>query len=139
MIIHAHYLALTCPKPKFRPTFICLSHDVSDKQGPALGSPAIEYGSSIHNGTKEFIKGVPEFVVAIALAERGVPVLGATYNPVKGELFWGGLGCHQDGASVCVTPPRGWLTPRCSPTAAKPGVGVGRRTKGWSRYTLWAV
>jgi myo-inositol-1(or 4)-monophosphatase len=57
------------------------------------------------DGTKEFIKGVPEFVVAIALVERGVPVLGLTYNPIKDELFWGGrgLGCHQDGSSVRAT------------------------------------
>ena len=57
------------------------------------------------DGTKEFIKGVPEFVVAIALADRGVPVLGITYNPITHELFWGGrgLGCHLDGASVHVT------------------------------------
>ena len=57
------------------------------------------------DGTKEFIKGVPEFVVAIALAERGVPVLGVTYNPVKREIFWGGrgLGCYLDGAPVRVT------------------------------------
>lgn len=57
------------------------------------------------HGTKEFIKGVPEFVLAIGLVERGVSVLGVTYNPIKGELFWGGrgLGCHQDGASVRVT------------------------------------
>lgn len=57
------------------------------------------------DGTKEFIKGVPEFVVAIALAERGVPVLGVTYNPVKREIFWGGrgIGCYLDGAPVRVT------------------------------------
>jgi myo-inositol-1(or 4)-monophosphatase len=57
------------------------------------------------DGTKEFIKGVPEFVVAIALAERGLAVLGVTYNPIKRELFWGGrgLGCHLDDASVHVT------------------------------------
>ena len=35
------------------------------------------------DGTKEFIKGIPEFVVAIALAERGVPVVGVTYNPIR--------------------------------------------------------
>src|SRR5260370_3030928 len=60
------------------------------------------------DGTKEFIKGVPEFVVAIALAEDGVPVLGVTYNPIKEELFWAarGLGCHMDGRPVHVTTTR---------------------------------
>jgi len=57
------------------------------------------------DGTKEFIKGVPEFVVAIALVERGAPVLGVTYNPIKHELFTAaqGMGCHLDGAPVRVT------------------------------------
>src|SRR5712672_792133 len=57
------------------------------------------------DGTKEFIKGIPEFVVAIALAEDGVPVLGVSYNPIKRELFWAarGAGCFLDGAPVHVT------------------------------------
>ena len=57
------------------------------------------------DGTKEFIKGIPEFVVAIALAEHGVPVLGVTYNPIRHELFScvRGTGVHLDGASVGVT------------------------------------
>jgi myo-inositol-1(or 4)-monophosphatase len=57
------------------------------------------------DGTKEFIKGIPEFVVAIALAEDGVPVLGVTYNPIKRELFWAarGAGCYLDGTPVHVT------------------------------------
>lgn len=57
------------------------------------------------DGTKEFIKGIPEFVVAIALAEDGVPVLGVTYNPIKNELFWAarGTGCFLDDKPVHVT------------------------------------
>ena len=60
------------------------------------------------DGTKEFIKGIPEFVVAIALAEHGVPVMGVTYNPIKHELFWGvrGAGCHLDGKAVTVSDTR---------------------------------
>jgi myo-inositol-1(or 4)-monophosphatase len=57
------------------------------------------------DGTKEFIKGIPEFVVAIALAERGVPVMGVSYNPIKDELFWGvrGAGCHLNDKIVTVS------------------------------------
>ena len=48
------------------------------------------------DGTKEFINGIPEFAVAIALVEDGNPVLGVTYNPIRRELFWAarGIGCH---------------------------------------------
>ncbi len=40
------------------------------------------------DGTKEFINGIPEFSVAIALVEDGVPILGVTYNPIKREMYW---------------------------------------------------
>lgn len=41
------------------------------------------------DGTKEFIKRNGEFTVNIALIEKGVPVLGVIYVPVKKELFFG--------------------------------------------------
>ena len=57
------------------------------------------------DGTKEFIKGIPEFVVAIALTDGGVPMMGVTYNPIKDELFCGvrGAGCTLDGKAVTVS------------------------------------
>jgi myo-inositol-1(or 4)-monophosphatase len=57
------------------------------------------------DGTKEFIKGIPEFVVAIALADHGVPVMGVSFNPIKDELFSGipGVGCFLDGKPVTVS------------------------------------
>jgi myo-inositol-1(or 4)-monophosphatase len=60
------------------------------------------------DGTKEFIKGIPEFVVAIALAEHGVPMMGVTYNPIKDEMFWGarGAGCFLAGNAVTVSDTR---------------------------------
>ncbi len=57
------------------------------------------------DGTREFINGVPEFCVAIALVEDGQPVLGVTYNPITREMFWGarGAGCHLNAARARVT------------------------------------
>ncbi len=57
------------------------------------------------DGTKEFIKGIPEFVVAIALVEDGEPVLGVTYNPIRRELIWGarGAGCHLNTRATSVS------------------------------------
>jgi myo-inositol-1(or 4)-monophosphatase len=47
------------------------------------------------DGTEEFIKGVAEFCVSIALAEHGAPLLGVIYHPICGEFYWGlrGIGC----------------------------------------------
>jgi myo-inositol-1(or 4)-monophosphatase len=57
------------------------------------------------DGTKEFINGIPEFAVAIALIEDEVPVLGVTYNPIKREMYWSarGVGCHLNTRRVRVT------------------------------------
>jgi myo-inositol-1(or 4)-monophosphatase len=57
------------------------------------------------DGTKEFINGIPEFSVAIALIEDEVPILGVTYNPIKREMYWSarGVGCHLNTRRVHVT------------------------------------
>jgi myo-inositol-1(or 4)-monophosphatase len=57
------------------------------------------------DGTKEFITGVPEFSIAIALADHHEPVLGVTYNPVRREMFWAarGFGCHLNRRRVRVS------------------------------------
>ena len=40
------------------------------------------------DGTKEFIEGVPNFVVSIGLVNCGVPVIGIIYNPISEQLFY---------------------------------------------------
>lgn len=58
------------------------------------------------DGTKEFIEGVPHFVVSIALVENGEPVIGVLYNPASDELFSavGGKGAFlNDGRLHCST------------------------------------
>ena len=39
------------------------------------------------DGTKEFVEGIPNFVISIGLVKEGNPVLGVIYNPVSEELF----------------------------------------------------
>jgi myo-inositol-1(or 4)-monophosphatase len=53
------------------------------------------------DGTKEFVMGVPEFSVSVALVEHGQPVLGVILNPPTGELFSAmrDAGVHQNGAA----------------------------------------
>jgi myo-inositol-1(or 4)-monophosphatase len=52
------------------------------------------------DGTREFTKGIPEFVVAVAYAVGGEARVGVLFNPVTGELFSGivGVGAWLDGA-----------------------------------------
>lgn len=44
------------------------------------------------DGTKEFVAGIPEFSISVALVAEGVPVLGAVYNPSTDELFLAAAG-----------------------------------------------
>ncbi len=57
------------------------------------------------DGTKEFIAGIPEYAVAIALAVAGIPTVGVVYQPQTRECFWGatGRGAWLDGMRLRVS------------------------------------
>jgi myo-inositol-1(or 4)-monophosphatase len=41
------------------------------------------------DGTREFVQGIPEFCVSIAMVENGIPVAGGICNPATGEVIVG--------------------------------------------------
>jgi len=41
------------------------------------------------DGTREFVQGIPEFCVSIAMVENGIPVAGGICNPATNELILG--------------------------------------------------
>jgi myo-inositol-1(or 4)-monophosphatase len=43
------------------------------------------------DGTREFVAGIPEFCVSIAMVENGHPVAGGICNPASNEVFLGSL------------------------------------------------
>jgi len=43
------------------------------------------------DGTREFVEGIPEFCVSIAMVERGRPVAGGLCNPATREVFLGSI------------------------------------------------
>ena len=43
------------------------------------------------DGTREFVAGIPEFCVSVAMVEDGRPVAGGICNPATDELFLGSL------------------------------------------------
>jgi myo-inositol-1(or 4)-monophosphatase len=58
------------------------------------------------DGTKEFIEGVPHFVVSVSLVENGIPIVGVLYNPVTAETFTAakGEGAELNGEEIqCAT------------------------------------
>ena len=56
------------------------------------------------DGTKEFVSGIPEFSISVALVEEGLPVLGVVFNPATDELFVAekgqGVWCNGQRVSV---------------------------------------
>lgn len=66
------------------------------------------------DGTKEFIAGLPEYTVAIALVEAGAPVLGVVHNPVTGDVFAAvrGGGATRNGARIRTVEGRDLLASR---------------------------
>jgi myo-inositol-1(or 4)-monophosphatase len=43
------------------------------------------------DGTREFVAGIPEFCVSVAMVENGRPVAGGICNPANNEVFLGSL------------------------------------------------
>lgn len=39
------------------------------------------------DGTSSFVRGIPHFAIVISYIEKGIPVIGAIYNPKTSELF----------------------------------------------------
>ncbi len=54
------------------------------------------------DGTREFVAGIPEFCVSVAMVEDGCPVAGGICNPATNEIFLGSLdsGVLCNGKSV---------------------------------------
>jgi myo-inositol-1(or 4)-monophosphatase len=57
------------------------------------------------DGTREFVTGLPEWSVSVALVVDGEPVAGGICNPARAETFLGarGHGVTCNGAPVCVS------------------------------------
>jgi myo-inositol-1(or 4)-monophosphatase len=57
------------------------------------------------DGTREFVMGIPEFTVSVALVEDGMPRLGVIFNPVTDEVYAAarGAGATYNGDPVRVT------------------------------------
>jgi myo-inositol-1(or 4)-monophosphatase len=57
------------------------------------------------DGTREFVAGIPEFCVSVAMVEDGRPIAGGICNPATNEMFLGGIsnGVSYNGKPVRVS------------------------------------
>ncbi len=51
------------------------------------------------DGTKEFVQGIPEYAISVALVKNGEPVIGLVLNPLRDELYTAikGMGAFLNG------------------------------------------
>lgn len=66
------------------------------------------------DGTREFVQGVPEYAVAVALVDAGRPVLAVVHNPRTNDMFWAvrGKGACRNGKRIGVREGRRLLASR---------------------------
>jgi len=88
---------------KARPSYGWLSEESEDDRS-RLSAKRVFIADPI-DGTRAFMRGVPEFTVVACVVERGKPVAAAIYNPVTDEMFEAttGGGARCNGAALCVS------------------------------------
>ena len=57
------------------------------------------------DGTTNFLHGLPQFAISIALEQRGDIVAGVVYDPIKEEMFWAekGVGAYLNDRRIRVS------------------------------------
>jgi myo-inositol-1(or 4)-monophosphatase len=86
-----------------RPTYGWLSEETADS--PARLARERVWIVDPIDGTTSFLARRPEFVVSVALVERGIPVAGVVYNPMTDETYHAaaGRGAYRNGERIQVT------------------------------------
>ncbi len=62
-----------------------LSEETADDEA-RLSKPRVWIVDPI-DGTRSFVRGLPEFCLSVALVEKGLPIVAAIFNPATGEFF----------------------------------------------------
>lgn len=62
-------------------------HSILAEEGGASGNSPIRWVIDPLDGTHNFLRGLPHYCVSIAQTERGEPVVGVIYDPIRDEIF----------------------------------------------------
>ena len=86
-----------------RPSYGWLSEETADDH-ERLGCDRVWIMDPI-DGTSSFVEGIPDFVVSIGLADRGVPCVGVVHDPMQDVTYWGarGRGAFREGDPVRIS------------------------------------
>ncbi len=80
----AEKIIITHLKEK-QPTYGILSEEIGDHPG---SNPDYRWVIDPIDGTTNYMQGIPNFAISIALQFRGEVIAGITYDPIQDELFW---------------------------------------------------
>jgi myo-inositol-1(or 4)-monophosphatase len=70
-------------------------HAIIGEEGSAIGKGPLTWVIDPLDGTHNYLRGIPHFSVSIAMLDKGVPVYGVVFDPLRNELFTASKG---DGA-----------------------------------------
>ena len=71
------------------------SHAILAEESGQMGKGPLTWVIDPLDGTHNYLRGIPHFSVSIAMLEKGEPVYGVVFDPLRGELFTASKG---DGA-----------------------------------------
>ena len=95
------------------------------------------------DGTREFVDGIPEFCVSVAMVEDGIPIAGGICNPATNEVFLGSL---DSGVTTTESPPAPasapplkalWSWPAEAKSSAESGSDSKRLQSQCVRWDRW--
>jgi myo-inositol-1(or 4)-monophosphatase len=77
---------------------------ITGEEGSAVGGSARRWLVDGLDGTVNFLRGIPQWCVAVVLEEGGEPLAAAVLDPVRDELYSAarGEGAHRDGVRLRV-------------------------------------
>jgi myo-inositol-1(or 4)-monophosphatase len=72
-------------------------HAILAEESGAMGKGPLTWVIDPLDGTHNYLRGIPHFSVSIALLEKGVPIHGVVFDPLRDELYTASKG---DGAYI---------------------------------------
>jgi myo-inositol-1(or 4)-monophosphatase len=77
------------------------------------------------DGTTNFLHGIPQFCISVALERDGEPIAGVVYDPLRDEFFYG-----EKGVGAFVNDRRLRVSARNNLAEAVIGTGIPFRARG---------
>jgi 3'(2'), 5'-bisphosphate nucleotidase len=121
---------------------------IAEEQAEAGKAPDVRQADTFWlvdplDGTKEFIKGSPDYTVNIGLIHKGMPVMGVVYIPATGDMYHGGvdIGAFFNGQPIKANSSPNWMNlsviaSKSSPVKSARDAFLARNELGIGTYVM---